>query len=151
MDKNSEIDVETLDNASRMLLRYCVDRNFEGVDPYDALNSPFANAITFGTRFGRVAFTQLIRRSPINLRPLLRIRPGANPKALGLFLEGVVRLARAEDDSFDHQCIAKSLVARLLQLRSEGTSGASWGYNSRGRIVLPISRLIRRRSSTRRL
>ncbi len=129
MRKDSEFGNENLDVALRMLLRWCLSRDFNGIDPYDALNSPFANVLTFGSRFGRMALTQLLRRSPVNLRPLLRIQPGANPKALGLFLEGVTKLARSGDDSFDYRAIAESLTSRLLRLRSDGLSGSSWGYN----------------------
>ncbi|MBQ9372445.1 MAG: hypothetical protein IJU03_09665 [Thermoguttaceae bacterium] len=116
------------------LLTYARERNFEGVDPYDALNSPFANLLTLGTKPGRIILTQLLRRSPINFRPILRVKPAANPKALGLFLEGVVKLARLQRErklnvDLDLPEIARALVARLLELRSPNASGAAWGYN----------------------
>ena len=80
--------------AALRLLKWAQERNFEGIDPYDALNSPFAPLLSMGTRYGRIFLTQLLRRSPINFRAPLGIKPGANPKAFALFLEGVVRLAR---------------------------------------------------------
>ncbi|MBQ9875420.1 MAG: hypothetical protein IJM30_13280 [Thermoguttaceae bacterium] len=113
-------ELESLPRIVEESLAWARARNYEGVDPYDALNSPFATALSLGTRFGRIALTQLLRRSPINLRPLLGIRPGANPKALGLFLESLVKLDRHEE--------CDALVRRLADLRSPA-SGSAWGYN----------------------
>ncbi len=107
--------------AAEQLFAWAKDRNFEGYDPYDALNSPIVRAAAFGTRWGRIAWTQLLRRSPVNLRPLLGIKPGANPKALGLFLESSVKLG--------DRAAAESLVDRLAALRSPNAPGAAWGYN----------------------
>ncbi len=119
-------------DAALRLLEWANKRNFEGIDPYDALNSPLTPLLAMGTRYGRIILTQLLRRSPVNFRPALGIKPGANPKALALFLEGVVSLARQESDAdrqrdlFD---LAQTLVDRLLALRSPNLSGAAWGYN----------------------
>ena len=114
------------------LLNWAAARNFQGVDPYDALTSPFADLLSFKTRFGRISLTQLLRRSPINLRPLLRVKPGTNPKAVALFLEGVVRLvdlAAFSASASDYRRLAATLAERLLALRSPSASGAAWGYD----------------------
>ena len=103
------------------LLAWAESRSFEGYDPYDALNSPLAGVLTLGTKPGRIALTQFLRRSPVNFRPALLIKPGANPKALALFLEGCVALGELET--------ARTLADRTLACRSEGYSGAGWGYN----------------------
>ena len=68
-------------------------RDWRGYDPYDALNSPLAPYLTLGTAFGRRALTQAVKRSPVNLRPLLRIKPARNAKAIGLVASGYARLA----------------------------------------------------------
>ncbi len=95
-------------------------RDYAGIDPYDALNSPFANALSLGTRFGRIALTQLLRRSPINLRPLLRVKPGVNPKGAALFLEGLVKLGKHDE--------TRPLLDALERARA-AASGSAWGYN----------------------
>lgn len=110
----------SIDDVLNVLLDWCRSRNFEGIDPYDALNSPFASALSLGTRFGRIALTQALRRSPINIRPLLRVRASANPKALALFLEGAVKLNDLQ--------LASSLLNRLASMRSQA-SGSAWGYD----------------------
>ena len=113
-----DVDVK---NLALKLLSWADDRSFKGYDPYDALNSPFAGVLSLGTKFGRIALTQILRRSAINFRPALLIKPGVNPKALALFLEESVALGELE--------IARKLARKTLDIRSEGYSGAAWGYN----------------------
>ncbi|HVM60879.1 MAG TPA: hypothetical protein VMV72_08430 [Verrucomicrobiae bacterium] len=61
---------------------YGTTRGWRGYDPYDALNSPVACLLP--GKLARQAWTQLHRRSPVNLRPFCGIRPTLNPKALAL-------------------------------------------------------------------
>jgi hypothetical protein len=80
--------MEVLD-CVREMLSYVESADYAGYDPYDALNSPLLRRITANSKWARLAVTQLNRRSPANLRPLLRIPKGHNPKGIGLFLETV--------------------------------------------------------------
>ncbi len=59
-------------------------RDWKGYDPYDALNSPLAPYLTLGTRAGRRALTQVVKLSPVNLRPALLIKPAWNAKAIAI-------------------------------------------------------------------
>ena len=81
------------------LAKFIECRNFAGYDPYDALNSPVIRALTFGRKYGRIAWTQLMRRLPVNLRPLLLVPQEHNPKGLGLFLGSYVKLYQANTQS----------------------------------------------------
>jgi len=65
---------------------FCAEREWRGYDPYDGLNSPLAR-ILHGKET-RQAWTQLHRRSPVNLRPLFGIKPTLNAKGLALFAMG---------------------------------------------------------------
>jgi len=109
------------------LRHYVEERGFAGYDPYDALNSPLIRALSFGTKYGRIAWTQLMRRSPVNLRPILGAPRQQNPKGMGLFLGGYARLA-AMGDSTASDAIAP-LLESLSVLSSKGYSGNCWGYN----------------------
>ena len=82
--------------AALKLGDYAEKYDYAGYDPYDTLNSPLSGLLSLGTRFGRIALTQFGRRSPINLRKLLLIKRGVNPKALALFLEGYAKLYKAD-------------------------------------------------------
>jgi len=74
------------------LCRFIERDDFAGYDPYDALNSPIIRFLTFGRKYGRIAWTQFMRRLHVNLRPLLFIPKGHNPKGIGLFLGSYARL-----------------------------------------------------------
>ncbi len=103
-------------------------RNFAGYDPYDALNSPAIRALSFGRKYGRIAWTQLMRRLPVNLRPLLLVPRGHNPKGLGLFLGGYAKLYRLAPRPAYLRNI-HDLLDLLEKLRSPGYAGSCWGYN----------------------
>lgn len=110
------------------LSEFIESRNFAGYDPYDALNSPVIRILTFGQKYGRIVWTQLMRRLPFNLRPLLLVPQEHNPKGLGLFLGGYVKLYQANPQP----AILKKihyLLDLLAKLRSMGYSGSCWGYN----------------------
>lgn len=62
---------------------FCAEREWRGFDPYDGLNSPLAKLLP--GKKARQAWTQLHRRSPVNLRPLVGIQPTLNAKAVALF------------------------------------------------------------------
>ena len=110
------------------LREYIESRDYEGYDPYDALNSPLAGIYPFDRKHARIALTQLLRRCPLNIRPWLGIKPGHNPKALGLFLEGYARLYKlVADDEIKQR--AEVLVALLDRYRAQRCSGNGWGYN----------------------
>ena len=88
--------VERLRVVTQQLLEYCRAQNWAGYDPYDALNSSWFKRLPFlDSRVPRIALTQALKRSPINIRPLVGIAPTQNPKALGLFLEAFIKLDRA--------------------------------------------------------
>ncbi len=103
-------------------------RDFAGHDPYDALNSPVLRALSFGTKYGRIAWTQFMRRCPLNLRPLLGVPRQHNPKGLGLFLGGYTRLHR-QDPGEESEDTIRHLIALLTSLRSPAGKGHGWGYN----------------------
>lgn len=114
--------------AIAQLSDYCEKENFAGYDPYDGLNSPITRALSFGRKYGRIAFIQGMKRSPLNLRPLLGIKKGHNPKGIGLFLWGYAKLYKT-DPRLEYLEKTKYLLELLDQLKSIGYSGNCWGYN----------------------
>lgn len=74
-----------------------------------------------------MAWTQLGKRSPVDLRPLLRVPPQENPKALALGVEGCLATTRHGDPAARDAAArrASELLGRLL--RAE-VPGGGWGY-----------------------
>ena len=118
-----------INNAFNKLIAYCEKENFKGWDPYDGLNSWVIQKTPLGKwGFFRLAWIQLFKRNPINLRSLFGIRKDYNPKGLGLFLIGYCNLYKINQkkaylDKIDF------LSKEILQLQTKGYSGACWGYN----------------------
>ena len=118
----------SLEDTILRLGAYCRRRQWAGFDPYDALNSElFARTRLARSHVARLALTHLLKRSPVNFRPLLRIQPQQNPKAIALFLMSYVRRARRGDEAA--RATASYLATRLLELRSPGTPYWCWGYS----------------------
>jgi len=107
---------------------YIERENFTGYDPYDALNSSLLKFLSFNRKWLRIAFIQLLKKSPINFRPVLGIRKGLNPKGLGLFLWGYAKLF-ALDKNPGYRAKIEMLLDLLDGLKSPGYSGNGWGYN----------------------
>jgi hypothetical protein len=115
-------------DATRRLLEYCRVNDWSGYDPYDALNSELFRVFpVLDSRFPRLVLTQLLKRSPVDLRYLLRIPKTQNPKALGLFLASLVKLRRV--GLVDDMELAKQIIARLSVLRSSSGKYWCWGYS----------------------
>lgn len=117
-----------IDACVDALRRYIEASGYRGYDPYDALNSVLLKTLTRGSKWARVAMTQILRRAPVNIRPLLGIHKGYNPKGIGLFLWGYSKLYAVEKkpcylERIDH------LLGLLEALRCPGYSGNCWGYN----------------------
>ena len=115
-------------DAALRLLGYCRQNHWAGDDPYDALSSPLFQLIpALNTKLPRLLFTQALKRSPVNLRRLLRIPHLQNPKALALFLSSLLRLT--EEECPDREELIEYMIRRLLELRSPGEAYWCWGYS----------------------
>ena len=107
--------------ASAALDAWIEDNDFRGWDPHDGLNSPILHALSFGSRNIGIAWLQMVKRSPVNIRPLLLVPKGHNPKAMGLFLASYARKRDRERVGFFVDWLEKNAAA--------GYHGAAWGYN----------------------
>jgi hypothetical protein len=114
--------------AGLKLLAYCQSRDWAGIDPYDALNSRVFKAWSvLDRRLPRLVLTQALKRSPLNIRPLLFVPPTQNPKALGLFLMALLKLDRlGRGGGLD---FVEKMANRLEALRSPHTRYWCWGYS----------------------
>ena len=124
ISNNSNQYLESFNN-----LKTWIERNhFAGYDPYDGLRSPIFKAFAGRNRFLPLSVIQINKKSPINFRPLLMIKRGYNPKALGLLLYVYSRLYILTNNE-KYRRISKILYSMLVKLKSRGYSGSCWGYN----------------------
>lgn len=117
--------------ALTKLQSYIERENYSGHDPYDALSSPiFKLPFLKSNKLIRFGTQQLVKRFPINLRPLLFVSKSVNPVTLGLSIQAYANL----NNQFPEQkeiCGRKinALIDHLEQFIPKGYSGACWGYD----------------------
>jgi hypothetical protein len=108
---------------------------WKAYDTFDGLSSPIAPLLTFNNHYLRIAWQQFVRRCPINLRPLLGIRPAMSSKAMGFFAQGYLHLYRVHGNE-EYLDKARMCLDWLTENRSPGYTGFAWGnhfsYESRG-------------------
>ena len=116
----------TLSDSLRTLHSYCAKQGYKGYSLYDSHTGkiPFEK---FGHTISFLA-NQVIKRSPINIRPLIGVPKAYNPKGMGLFLHSYSLLksngkSLISDDELDFFC------NWLLENHSKGWSGLCWGYH----------------------
>ena len=110
------------------LLGYCRQNNWAGYDPYDALNSRLFQVLPFlNSNLPRLALTQALKRSPINIRRLLSIPKTENPKATALFLSALLRLPYTRLS--DRHTLIQRMIESLIALKSPSAPYWCWGYS----------------------
>jgi hypothetical protein len=127
------------EQATRKLLAYCRHNDWAGHDPYDALNSGLFRALPLlDSRFPRLALTQLLKRSPINVRGLALVPKTQNPKAMALFLRALLKLPNTVVNDDGRENLIRYMIDRLTVLRSTGIPYWAWGYSFpwQGRSIL---------------
>jgi len=132
---------DVFEQALSKLLRYCRSESWVGYDPYDALSSPLARTLPFKNKFARTALTQLVKRNLFNLRPILGIDKGPNPKGIALAIRALFlqadmvgeKLLLQPDKIVDAKETLEAdlsfLIRQLAALRSQDYAEACWGYN----------------------
>lgn len=118
-----------INKSFEKLVKYCEIQQFAGWDPYDGLNSFLFRFLQLHrSKFFRLLIIQFNKKSPINFRPVFLISKSENPKGLALFLTAYCNLYKMASSKKTLEIINK-LAYRLIELQSEGYSGACWGYN----------------------
>ena len=111
------------------LFAYCEAENFAGYDPFDGLNSKIFQALPLKhLTIARLAWLQMVKRSPYNLRKILKIEKGVNPKGIALFALAELSRFRATNDE-KHAANAKTLLEKLLTLKIQIPNRTAFGYN----------------------
>ena len=130
MNDNSRQDdlPDALRGPLNALIDYCQQNNWAGFDPYDGLNSRIYQATPFmKSKVCRIAFMQVLKRLPVNLRPVLLVPRQQNPKALALFLAAFVKLAKI--GSLPDVRLLKEMIALLAETQSPDDRYCTWGYS----------------------
>ena len=126
---------ETLLRSVLKLDRWVENAEWKAYDTFDGLASPYAGILTLDRPLLKQFWQQGVRRFPINLRPLLGIKPATSSKGMGFFAQGYLRLYLTYGKE-EYLRKMRSCLAWLIKNRSPGFKGYCWGnhfdYQSRG-------------------
>lgn len=119
-----------VDAIRQRLLAKIKQEDYAGFDPYDGLNSRLFKAMGLGRyRLARLAWIQLFKRSPVNLRPMTGVPKRRNPKGIALIIMGMLQdHARSKDKALleDAQILGNWLLEHACV--KEVWEYACWGY-----------------------
>jgi rhamnogalacturonyl hydrolase YesR len=125
---------EKLELSIQKLGKWVEDHDYKAYEPFDGLSSIF-RPLTFGNLFLDRLLMQLIRQSPINLRPLLGVKPLESTKGMGYMAWGyLIMLKRTGDEAYKTKAI--NCLEWLMKNKSPKFEQYSWAnhfdFASRG-------------------
>lgn len=123
-----------LEESIAKLERWVVSHQYKGYEPFDGLSS-YLRPLACGSLLGERLLQQLVRQSPINLRPLLGVKPLDSTKGRGYLAWGWLALFRLTGID-EYRIKALDALTWLDNHRAPMYPGHSWGnhfdYVSRG-------------------
>ena len=118
-----------INHSINILHDYCEKEDYRGWDPFDGLNSELFNKSNLKNYYlPRLFLIQLLKRSPINFRKILKVPKGYNTKGLSLFLTSYCNLYSISNDKLYLEKI-NFIAEKLISLRSKNYPESCWGYN----------------------
>jgi hypothetical protein len=123
--KDATLERGKVEESIAMLEAWVEAHRYKGYDPSDGLNS-FLRPLTFGNQFADRVLMQLVWKSPINLRPLIGIKPEESTKGRGYMAWGYwLRYKATRDASFKARAMA--CLDWLVANKAPHHMGYSWG------------------------
>jgi hypothetical protein len=116
---------QILEQSIKKLEKWLEDHNYKGYDPADGLTS-YLRPLTFGHIFLDRLLMQLIWRSPINLRPLLGVKPLDSFIGRGYMSWGYLTMFKMTGNGI-YKEKAVSCLEWLKQNKAPGFADYSWG------------------------
>jgi len=114
--------------------KWVEDNNYKGYEPFDGLSS-FLRPLTFWNLFLDRILLQLVRQSPINLRPLLGIKPMPSTKGRGYMAWGYLTMFKLTKNQ-KYRDKAVNCLEWLIENKSPKYENYSWAnhfdFASRG-------------------
>jgi rhamnogalacturonyl hydrolase YesR len=121
---------QSLDQVERWVERH----NYRGYEPFDGLSSWF-RPLTLGNLLGERLLLQLVRQCPVNLRPLMGVRPKESTKGRGYMAAGyLIRYRTTGSPEYLHK--AEACLDWLSTRKAAKFANHSWSnhfdFASRG-------------------
>lgn len=125
---------EVIKESIQKVEKWVEDHDYKGYEPFDGLSS-YLRPLTFGNLFLDRILLQLIRQSPLNLRPLFGVKPLDSTIGRGYMAWGYCNMLKLTGDQKYKDKII-SCLEWLIDNKSRGYKEYSWGkhfdFASRG-------------------
>jgi rhamnogalacturonyl hydrolase YesR len=125
---------DTVLTSLQKVEKWVEDHNYKGYEPFDGLSSVF-RPLTFGNLLLDRILLQLIRQSPINLRPLFGVKPLDSTIGRGYMAWGYCHMFKITGDPA-YKTKTDSCLDWLIENKSAAYPEYSWGkhfdFASRG-------------------
>lgn len=113
--------------VARALERWGSARGWRGPDPYDGLNTTRVPRVALRTPMAKRVLTQAVKRSPVNLRPLLGIPDGLSAATLANVITAYARNGFMDSDEAHGKL--RDCITALAALRCSTFPEPCWGYH----------------------
>jgi rhamnogalacturonyl hydrolase YesR len=114
-----------LEKSIKKLEKWIEDHAYKGYEPFDGLAS-YLRPLTFGNLFLDRILLQTVRQCPINLRPLLGIKPKDSTKGRGYMAWGYLTMLKVTGEP-QYKQKAVNCLEWLIENKSPGYKNYSWG------------------------
>ena len=127
---------KVIEESIQKVEKWVEDHDYKGYEPFDGLSS-YLRPLTCGNLFLDRLLLQLIRQSPLNLRPILGVKPLDSTIGRGYMAWGYCNMLKLTgDQKYKDKTI--SCLKWLIDNKSPGNEEYSWGkhfdFASRGGI-----------------
>ncbi len=112
-------------SSLKQVEQWVEDNHYKGYEPFDGLSSPF-RPLTFGNLFFDRLLLQLIRQSPLNLRPLFGVKPLDSTIGRGYMAWGYCHMFRQTGDP-EYRDKTTECLEWLMENKSPGYQEYTWG------------------------
>jgi len=125
---------EMIESSIRKVEDWVEEHDYKGYDPFDGLTS-FLKPLTSGNLLLERLLMQLIRQSPVNIRPLLGVKPLDSTIGRGYMAWGYIAMFKRTGEK-KYEDKAKACLRWLMGNKAPDSADYSWGkhfdYASRG-------------------
>lgn len=114
-----------IENSLLKVEKWVENHDYKSYEPFDGLTS-YLRPITFGSVIGERLLQQLVRQTPINLRPVLGVKPLESTKGRGYMAWGYLKRFNVIKRK-EYMDKAEKCLDWLLKNKSPGFEKPSWG------------------------
>ena len=114
-----------LERSIKKVEKWVERHNYKGYEPFDGLSS-FVRPLTFHKTFAERILQQIVRQSPVNLRPLLGVQPQESTKGRGYMAWGYLTMVKITGEQ-EYKEKAINCLDWLIRNKSPKYENYSWG------------------------